>query len=509
MENFNLLLNGLGTAFGFANIVSAVIGAILGLIVGAMPGIGAMAGVSILLPITFKMDPTTAIIMLAAIYYANMYGGSFTSILLNIPGETSAVMTALDGYALTQQKKAGKALFASNFSSFIGGLIGVVTLTMFGPALAEIGITFGPAELACLVLLAMVCIGWLLGSNPIKGLVATGLGIILSTIGTDVTLGQSRFTFGSVNLLSGVDFLPLVIGLFGFSQVLDMIMTANSGGFTVLKDKLTLKESLLTKAEYKQIMTPSLRAGVLGNFIGALPGAGATTAAFLCYIFEKKVSKNKANFGKGALEGVAASESANNSAAMGAFAPLLTLGLPGSGTTAILLGGLMMWGLRPGPLLFTENPDFVWGLIGSMYIGNIICLIISMLCIPFLVHAVRVPVPIMIPVITVICIVGTYSTSNSMFEVWLMLIAGVIGYLLETYKYPAVPLILGFILAPKLEMYVRQAFDISSGSFAIFVQKPIALTLLLITVGLCLTSLFMGFIGKFKKDRCRAGENPV
>jgi len=376
-------MDGFGTALSLSSILAAFVGAFLGLVVGAMPGIGSLAGTALLLPLTFGMDPTTAIIMLGALYFSNMYGGSFSAILLNIPGDSPAIMTALDGYPMTKNGGAGKALFSANLSSFIGGTIGIVLLTILGPALAKIGLRFGPAEIVSLLLLALTSIGWMLGDDPKKGLVATCMGVILALVGMDPTRGLARFTFSNVNLLGGLNFIPLVIGMFGFSQVMEMI--SNQQDFSFLGGtKLTIKESLLSKKEIKAILPTAVRGGVIGTFVGILPGAGATIASFISYMTNQRICKNGKNFGSGAIEGVAASESANNSAAAGAFAPLLSLGIPGSGTAAVLLGGLLMWGLKPGPQLFAQEPDFVWSLIASMYIANIICILIATAVIPFL-----------------------------------------------------------------------------------------------------------------------------
>lgn len=497
MDNLNLLMQGFHTALTMQNLLAALIGAIIGLIVGAMPGIGSLSGVAMLLPLTFKLPPTTAIIGLAALYYSNMYGGSFSAILLNIPGDSPAVCTALDGYPLARNGKAGTALSTSTVSSFIGGTIGIIILTISGPILADAGLAFGPPELALLILLALTSIGWILGEKPSAGLVATALGVMLATVGIDKAIGQPRFSFGNPNLLSGVAFIPLVIGMFGFSQVIDMVVNRNN----YLSDgvrKVTFRNSVLKKKEIRRIMPATIRTGLLGTFIGVLPGAGATTASFLSYIMEKRINKNRAEIGKGAIEGVAASESANNAAAAGAFAPLLTLGIPGSGTTAVLLGGLMMWGLRPGPLLFRDNPDFVWGLIGSMYIGNIICLLISFACIPLMMKVVKVPSSVMVPIISVVCIVGTYSVNNSIFDVVLMVCMGFFAYLMSLAKIPAAPLLLAFVLTPMLETYTREAFDMSNGSFSIFVGSKICVILLVCIVGFCLAPVFKKAFSKRK-----------
>lgn len=499
MDNIQLLLNGLSSAMSVQNLLAAFAGAIMGLIVGAMPGIGSLAGVALLLPLTFKMNPTTAIIMLAALYYSNMYGGSFSAILLNIPGDSPAIMTALDGYPMSRNGKAGKALFTSSISSFVGGTIGIIMLTFVGPLAAKWGLSFGPAELTWLIILALTSIGWLIGDKPTKGLLATALGMMIATVGLDKALGQPRFTFNSINLFSGVSFIPLVIGMFGFGQVIDMVINRDDYK-GVENKKLTIKESVIDKEEAKKILPVALRSGVFGTFVGILPGAGATMAAFLSYIMEKKIGRNRAEMGKGAMEGVAAAEAGNNGAAMGAFAPLLALGIPGSGTAAVLLGGLMMWGLQPGPLLFQNNPDFVWGLIGSMYIGNVICLIIAIASIPILMKVVTVPSSFMIPIISSICIIGTYSVNNSMFDVYLMIGAGILAYFMSIADIPAAPLLLAFVLTPMLEKYIRQSFDISGGQLGIFIQSPISKVLCAAILIFSLAPVLMKTIKKSPKS---------
>lgn len=498
MENVASLLHGFQVAFSLPNLLSAFIGAIIGLVVGAMPGIGSLAGVALLLPLTFKMNPTTAMIGLAALYYSNMYGGSFSAILLNIPGDSPAVCTALDGYPLARSGRAGTALSTSTWSSFWGGTIGIIILTICGPLLADIGLLFGPAELALVIVFAMTSIGWILGEKPSAGIAATALGIMFATIGVDVTVGKSRFYFGVPDLLGGMAFIPLVIGMFGFSQVIDMVVNRQNYSAEGVR-KVRFRDTVLKSKEMKDIMPATVRTGLLGTFVGVLPGAGATAASFLSYLMEKRINKNRANIGKGAIEGVAAAESSNNGAAAGAFAPLLSLGIPGSGTTAVLLGGLMMWGLRPGPLLFRDSPDFVWGLIASMYIGNVICLIISFACIPIMMRVVRVPAALMVPIISVVCVVGTYSVNNSMFDVFLMIGMGFLGYFMSLAKLPAAPLLLAFVLAPMLETYTRQAFDISNGSLQIFVQSRIAVTLLSLIVLFCFAPVLLTLLKKMKR----------
>lgn len=499
MGNFDLLMQGFGSSLTGTNIFLAIAGGFMGLFVGAMPGIGAVTGVALLLPLTFKMNPTSAIIMLAGIYYGNMYGGAYSAILLNIPGDSPAVMTALDGYPMSRQGKAGKALFAANISSFIGGSIGIVTLTLFGPFLAKVGLKFGPAEIAALILLALTSIGWLLGEDPMKGIVASALGILISTVGMDTMAGGvGRYTFGSVNLLGGFSFIPLVIGMFGLSQVMDLMSKKEESDSLTTGPRLTLRESILDRSELKRVLPTAFKSAILGNFVGFLPGAGGTTASFLSYVLEKKTGKNSAEMGNGAIEGVAASEAANNAAAVGAFAPLLTLGIPGSGTTAVLLGGLMMWGLQPGPLLFIQQTDFVWGLISSMYIGNMACIFAGLVMIPFLMSILKIPRGIISPMIVLVCIVGAYSVNNNMFDVWFMIGAGVVAYVIQKHNYPIAPILLAFVLAPRFEQSIRRAFSISNGSMKIFIEKPISAVLLIITAFFILSPTVIKLVKKMR-----------
>ncbi len=501
MEALQLLGQGFAVAMGVQNLGAALVGAVLGLIVGAMPGIGSLAGCALLLPITFGFNPTTAIIMLGAIYYANMYGGAFSAILINIPGDAPAIMTAMDGYPLARQGRPGQALMAANLSSCIGGMIGMVILVFLGPALAKFGLNFGPSEMSMMMLVAMTSISWLVGESPLLGIICTCLGILLSTMGIDIVSGTIRYDFGNMYLLSGINFVPLVIGFIGMAQVLEL--TEGPKGATEVDQefakKLTLRNSLLSKDETKRIIRPSVTSGLMGTFIGFLPGAGATAASFLSYAVEKKTGKSKVPLGEGAVEGIAASESANNAAAAGAFGPLLSLGIPGSGTTAVLLGGLMMWGLNPGPMLFTSEPDFAWGLIASLFISNAISLAIALFTIPWLIKLLKVPVSVMIPSIVVICFVGAFSTSNSMFGVVIMMIGGVLGYLFKKNGIPASPLLLSFVLSSTLETNVRRTFIASQGTLRLFYTRPITLVLLVIFLVIVCTPMVKAILKKTKK----------
>ena len=498
MENIQLLMTGFANALSPMNFLAMSLGAILGLFIGAMPGIGSLAGVALLLPLTYKLNPTTAIIMLGALYYSNMYGGSFSAILLNIPGDSPAIMTALDGYPMaTKKKRPGQALYTADFSSFLGGTIGIIILTFTGPALAEVGLKFGPAEMTALLLVAMTSIGWLVGTNPTKGIVLTLAGILIATMGMDNLTGSPRFDFGNMHLLGGIPFIPFVIGTVGFAQVMKLMDDRSKkieGGVT---QKLSIRGSLPNKQEIKRMIPPATRSGLLGTFVGVLPGAGATTGAFLGYAVQKMM-KSKEPLGTGAVEGIAASEAANNAAAAGAFAPLLALGIPGSGTGAVLLGGLMMWGLNPGPLLFSTQPVFCWSLIASLFLANIVTLAIAIGIIPFLVKILTVPIKVMIPAIITVCIVGSYSATGSLYGVIVMLASGVIGYLCEKNNYSTAPMLLAFVLAPMLESNMRKSFIMSHGSVSIFFEKPISLVLMILFFAILLTPAVKACFSKLR-----------
>lgn len=484
MENFALLFQGMGIALQPYNILMAIFGGIMGILVGAMPGIGSLLGCALLLPLTFKMNATSAIIMLAAIYYGNMYGGAFSAILLNIPGDSPAIMTALDGYPLTKKGRPGAALFTANMASFFGGTIGILILTFLGTALADIGLMFGPSEMVAVMVLSLSSISYLLGDSPRKGMIATMLGIMLATVGIDNTTGLPRYTFGNISLLSGIQLVPLVIGVFGFSQVMQLFSQKETDTSELKGKRLRLKDAIITKKEAKECAPSIARSGVVGTIVGILPGSGATISAFLCYIMNKKLSKRGEEFGTGIPEGVAASEASNNAAAAGAFAPLLALGIPGSGTAAVLLSGLMMWGLTPGPQLFTEQSDFCWGLISSMYVGNVLCLLIAMLAIPMLVKLISVPSKLISPVVVVLCFIGAFAASNEMTNIYVMLLGGVIGYFMNKYEYPTSPMLLAFVLSPTIEKNLYRSFQVNGGSASLFWTKPITIVLLLVTIAL-------------------------
>ena len=473
----------------------------MGIIVGALPGLGCVAGASLLLPLTFKMNPTTAIITLASMYYGTMFGGAISAILINIPGDAPAVMTAQDGYPMARNGQPGKALFTAFFSSTLGGLAGAILLTFLGGLMASVGLKFGPPEIAMLILVAMTSIGWILGESPLKGLIATALGLLLCCIGMDKVSGMKRLTFGVTNFLAGFPFIPTCIGMFGMSQVFKTLM----GGIKKVPDinikSISYREALPPKKDLPRILMPVSRGSVLGFFIGMLPGAGATAATFISYIVEKNIQRNNAEMGKGAYEGIAVCESANNAASVGAFVPLLSLGIPGSGTTAIIMGGLMMWGLTPGPLFMTENPDFSWSLIASFFTGDLICALLCFLCIPLFARVLKVPNTILVPLIISLSVMGSYCVNNNMFDVLVMLIMGVVGYLLNEFKIPLAPISLALILGPMLETSFRQSMAISNGKFSVFITRPLSATLLIVGMIFVTLPLFVKIFKKAKKNK--------
>ena len=469
LENFVLLFGGIQQIMTPMNLLVVIAGTVTGIMIGAIPGIGSLSGCAILLPLTYNFNPTTAIILLASIYYSTMFGGSISAILLNIPGDSPAVMTALDGYTLNRKCKAGKALFAATFASFIGGLIGMLILVCTVMWLARFGLNFGNAEMTTLLMLALVSVSWLIGDNPTKGIVSTLIGALLSTLGMDAILGTARLNFGNTSLMGGINFAPLVIGAVGFSQVIKLVTEQD----TYCSTKVSMRESIYNKHDLKRTLPVILRSGILGTFVGVLPGAGATTASFASYAIQKKAFKSEVPLGEGAIEGISASEAANNAAAAGAFAPLLALGIPGSGTGSILLGGLLMWGLQPGPLLFTTNGDFAWCCIASLFIANIIAVICAVCLMPVMTKIITISIRILIPAIAVVCAIGAFSATESSFGLITMFFAGIGCYILDYYGYPLAPLLLSFVLTPLFEKAMRRAFSATAGKAYIFWDSAI------------------------------------
>jgi len=479
MESFDLLLSGLWVASGYDYLLATLVGVLLGLAVGVLPALGPSAAIAILLPVILNFEPTLAMAALAGTYYGAMYGGAVTSILLGIPGESSAMMTMLDGYPLARQGQAGRALGMSVFASFIGGLFALILFVAVSAQFAEFAIAFGPAEMTALMIMSLCFTTVLGGANRYKGFIALSFGLWLGMVGIDIISGSARYTFGSANLLEGLEFTVVAIGFFGLGQIFEALDEKSLG--STITPRYTFR-SLFPRFHDMIVSWKDLLVGsIIGFVIGVLPGSGATSATIFSYAASKRMSKTPERFGKGAIEGVAGPEAANNAASYSAMIPLLTLGIPGSATTAVMMGGLLMLGLQPGPLLFTNHPDFVWPLIGTFYIGNVMLVVLTIVLTPALAAMVFVPPRLLFPVICTIVLYGIYSINNSVFDMVVGLSFGVLGYLLAKLRYPSVPILLGLILGPILEQGVRRALITSNGDFMIFLERPIALVLLLMT----------------------------
>jgi putative tricarboxylic transport membrane protein len=448
---------------------------LIGTLVGVLPGLGPAAAIALLLPTTFKFTPVSATIMLAGIYYGAMYGGSTTSILVNIPGEAASVVTCLDGYQMAQRGRAGPALGIAAFGSFIAGTFAVIALTFVGPFLSNLALKFGPPEYFSLMIVGITVLTFLSSGSMVKALLMAGVGLILSGVGMDTISGQYRFTFNIQSLLNGVGVVPVAMGLFGISEVLSNLETE------IKREILTTRVRNLfpTLKDWAVSIWSIIRGSILGFFLGILPGGGAVIASFASYAIEKKVSKHPEEFGKGAIQGVAGPEAANNAGAGGSFIPLLTLGIPANPVMAILLGALMIHGLQPGPLLMKDAPDLFWGTIVSMYIGNGMLLVLNLPLIPMWVKVLKVPYYLLYPLILLFCLIGAYSLSNSVADVIAMLIFGILGFLMKRFRYEGAPLILALVLGQKLETNLRRSLIMARGDFSIFISRPISLVFLI------------------------------
>ena len=471
MDALAPLMNGFAAALTPTHIALCFVGVLLGQIVGVLPGIGPAAAIALLLPITFGMDATGAIIMFAGIYYGSQYGGTLTSVLISVPGESSTVMTAIDGYQMALQGRAGVALGIAAIGSFIAGTIGTIGLILVAPPLAKMALAFGPPEYFALVLLGLMALA-AVGGSLMKGLTAGVAGLALGTMGIDPQVGVPRYDFGQIWLLDGLEFIVLTVALFGLGEVLG---GCNAG---VARPVAKVTNVLPSRAEWRQSRMPILRGSVIGFTIGVLPATGATIASFVAYIVEKKLAKDPSRFGKGAIEGVAGPEASNNAAAAGAMVPMLSLGVPGSGTTAVILGALIMFGVRPGPEMFTTNADLVWALIASMLIGNLLLLIMNLPLAGFFAKLLMVPYSWLYPPILALCIAGVYSQSNSVEDAWLLVGFGALGWLMKRYDWPMPPMILGLVLSPLFETSLRQSLTLSLGDPMIFVARPLSAALL-------------------------------
>jgi putative tricarboxylic transport membrane protein len=492
VEEIQSLLHGFSIALSFTNLALMFVGIVLGVIIGVLPGLGGANGVAILLPLTFSMastpgGQTSAIILLSCIYWGALFGGAITSILFNIPGEPWSVATTFDGYPLAQKGRAGHALTAAFTSSFVGALVAVIVITFLSPIIASFALEFGPAEFFSVYLLTFCAFVGMSKEPPFKTIAAMMLGFALAAVGTDPVTGTLRLTFGSIHLLSGFDFLIAVIGLFGIGEIL---ITLEEGlAFKGASAKLNLRAVIETWKELPRYWLTSIRSSAVGCFMGIVPG-GATPASFMAYGVARRFSKDGDKFGTGQVEGVVAPETAAHAAGTAALLPMLTLGVPGSPTAAVLLGGLLIWGLQPGPLLFVEQKEFVWGLIASMYLGNIVGLIVVLTCVPLFAAILRIPFSVIAPVIIVICAIGVYTVHNALFDVWMMVVFGVAGYFFKKLAYPLAPMVLAIVLGDRAEASFRQAILGSQGDLMVFFSNGLVGSI----TGLALFLLFLPLI---------------
>jgi putative tricarboxylic transport membrane protein len=500
LESLQYLIGGFSVATTSQNLVYCLAGAIVGTLIGVLPGIGPIAGIALLIPATFGLNPTSALIMLGGIYYGAMYGGSTTSILINVPGETASVITCIDGYQMAQQGRAGPALAISAIGSFIGGTIAIFGLVFLAPPLAEAALAFGPAEFFSLMVFGFVVLSNVTGASLVKALMMAVVGLILGTIGLDPVTGNERFTFGSAYLLGGIEFVAVAIGVFGIGEIL-----VNAAKPAELLEQRVLVPRLgdlyPSLQDLKRSIGAILRGTAVGFGVGLVPGPAPVIATYSSYMVEKRMSKHPEEFGKGAIQGVAGPETANNSACQSAFIPLFVLGIPFGPVTAILLGALLIHGVIPGPLLISEHPQLFWAVIASMYIGNFILLLLNLPLVPLFANILRVPKKILLPLVMFICITGMYSVNNSILDIWLMLGCGALGYLMRKWAYEGAPLLLALVLGPKMEVAFRQSLMISHGDFGVFLLRPISLIFLFATL---LFLLIPAIRALFKSSRKRA-----
>ncbi|MDH3281735.1 MAG: tripartite tricarboxylate transporter permease [Gammaproteobacteria bacterium] len=482
MEIIDPLLQGFLIALAPQNLMLMMLGCVVGLFVGAMPGLGSVNGVAILLPVTFLVPPTGAIIFLAAVYYGAMYGGAISSIMLGIPGASTAVATVFDGRPLAMQGKADWALVAAAVGSFVGGTISVILFTLFAPPLADFALRFGPPEEFALMMLAFATFIGLGGDDIPKTIFSIAVGLVLAAVGLDEVSGKPRLIFFDLpGFFHGINFLVLAIGIYGIGEILWTLETSK-GEVKVSQASFSVKRIIEACKQLKNSVVTIISSSVLGYFVGILPAAGATPASLMAYGVAKTMAKDPDSFGKGNIAGVAAPETANNAASTGSMLPMITLGIPGSPTTAILLGGMIIWGLRPGPLLFVNHPEFVWGLIGSLYIANFFTVIINIAFIPLFVSVLKLPFTILAPIIFVLCMVGGFAPTQDMHDVWLILIFGVVFYLLRKLNYPVAPAVLAIVLGPLAERSLRQTLIGEQGDLMVFVERPLSATILAMAV---------------------------
>jgi len=507
LEILGLLAQGFSVVFEPQNLLLIIGGCTLGLFIGAMPGLGSVNGVAILLPLTFLVPPTGAIIFLAAIYYGAMYGGAISSIMLGIPGASTAVATTFDGRPLAKQGMADKALIGAAVASFVGGSISVLLFTFFAPPLAHVALVFGAPEEFALMMLAFATFVGLGGDDIFKTLFSICIGLVLSAVGFDIISGEPRLVLWDITgFLHGINFLVLAIGIYGIGEMLWTVEEhALGGGKSMLSDAtVTVARTITALKELAKTWKATVLGSLLGYFVGILPAAGATPGSLMAYGLAKQISKNPEKFGNGAIEGVCAPEAANNAASTGSMLPMLTLGIPGSPTTAILLGGMVIWGLEPGPRLFVDHSEFVWGLIASLYAANLFTLLINIAFIPVFIKVLKTPFTILAPIIFILCLIGGYAPTQNMHDVWLMIVFGIVGYLMRKLDYPLAPAVLAIVLGPLAEPAMRQSLIISDGEFSIFFTRTYAGPIMVAAIILLFLPLFK--IGYLKLRKAKAAE---
>jgi putative tricarboxylic transport membrane protein len=492
MEILSNLAAGFAVALTPINLLYCFLGSLVGTAIGVLPGLGPPATIALLLPVSYAIPATSAVILLAGIFYGAMYGGSTTSILLNIPGEAATVVTCLDGYQMARQGRAGVALAISAFGSFIAGTLAIVGLTLLAPPLALFALKFGPPENFALLLLGLMMVGYLAGASMTKGLLMACVGLLLGTVGLDPIMGTQRFTYGIFKLSEGFEFILVAMGLFGIGEIL--VNVEQTIKAEVMQTRI--RGLLPNRDDWRIAAAPIARGSLLGFFVGVLPGGGAIISSFLSYALEKKFSRDPERFGKGAIEGVAAPEAANNAAATGSFIPLLTLGIPGNASIAMIFAALLIHGVRPGPLLVTEKPDVFWGLIASMYIGNIMLLVLNLPLIGLWVKLLKVPYAMLAPLILVFVLIGAYSVNNSIFDVGITIVFGFLGYLMRKFDFEPAPLVLAMILGPQLEASLRRSLIYSRGDLGVFFERPIAATLMALALLMLLSPVLRWMLSR-------------
>jgi putative tricarboxylic transport membrane protein len=487
MELLTNVVHGFNLAVSPQALLFCFIGVSIGTFVGVLPGVGAMAAVAICLPITFYLEPMVALIMLAGIFYGAQYGSSTASILLNIPGTVTSAVTALDGYPMTRKGRAGPALFITTISSFVGGSLAILAMMIFAPIIAQWALRFSSAEYFALMLLGLLAASTLSIGSPLKGLAMVVVGLGLGMVGTDINSGWHRYTFGVLNLRDGFSLVAMAMGLFGVAEILKGVAQGNR--VKIDPASITMRAMLPTRQEMREAVGATFRGTGVGAAIGALPGSGAAVASFMSYALEKKVSRNPEKFGHGAVEGIAAPEAANNAAVQAAFIPTLTLGIPGDVLMAVLLGAMMIHGIFPGPQFVTQQPDLFWGLVASFWIGNILLLVLNIPLIGLWVRLITIPYHILYPSMLFFICVGVYAINNNVFDIYTVILFGVVGYFMSMFNYPAAPLLLGFILGPMMEEHLKRALLISQGDFSVFVTRPISAAILAIALLLLIAAL--------------------